>query len=233
MNYKIKSALPDSIVGKKIKQHTQDVYKENYNANVNPCPDEFIYLESGEEIYASFGITYRKNKKLFSECYLDTPLEKEIFAFGDLVTSEVGSFISTKKGFGLHLYKLLPYILYEKRSLYVLVTLTKKVQILFNRLSIHTTYLNDALEDRVPVKNIWGSFYESRPKTYVMNVQKSCRDIFLADYARKINTEINDVGKILEHEIIFNFHNLYLQKNIPVIAEQTLNLQTYNEGLQV
>ncbi|HQS83887.1 MAG: hypothetical protein B7Y25_03085 [Alphaproteobacteria bacterium 16-39-46] len=204
MTYKLKSVLPNNSIGQKIKQHTQTVYKEVYNADVNPNPDEFIYLEKEGEIYASFGITYRESKKLFSECYLDTSLENIERTSSNIVTSEVGSFISVKNGFGLHLYKMLPYILREKCSFHVLVTLTSKVQTLFNRLNFNTLYLNDAYENRVPVKNIWGSFYKSNPKTFIMDVQKSCSDCSLIDIASRLNIQISEVGRILDKPNLFD-----------------------------
>ena len=201
MNYNLKFTLPNSSIGQDIKKYTQSVYKEIYGASINPNPDEFIYLEQNNEIYASFGITYRENKKLFSECYLDAPLENEENKLGNYVTSEVGSFISIKNGFGLQLYKLLPYILYEKNSFYALVTLTRKVYTLFNRLNFRTSYLIGATEDRVPVRNIWGTFYETNPRTFILDVKNSCTDRSLLQHARKLDIEICELGQILNKKI--------------------------------
>lgn len=232
MIYRINAAIPSSNIGYKIKKHTQDVYKTVYNANINPTPDEFIYLESDGEIYASFGITYRNNKKLFSECYLDILLEEK-HAFGHLVNCEVGSFISVKSGFGVQLYKLLPYILHEKNISYVLVTLTSKVRMIFDRLHFKTVYLNDATEDKVPIKNIWGSFYKSNPKTFIMNVQKSCSDISLEEYSEKLNITVNNIGKILKKDSIYNFYNLNFSKDIDIPPTYIMDQKPYKDLLEL
>ncbi len=194
MYYNLRSALPNTKVGRNIKELVKGVYKEVYDADIEPNPDEYIYLEKDNKILASFSLTYKSNKKLFSECYFDKPLEELYNIFNTPITCEVGSCVSLKQGLGVQLYKLLPYILTEKKSFCALVTLTGKVQMIFNKLNFVICYLTDAFQEKAPKNGSWGTFYETKPKTYVFDALKSCVDISLEEYAKSLGINYVEVG---------------------------------------
>lgn len=198
MNCDLKFTPANSRKGKEIKEIVKRIYKNVYNANINPNPDEYVYLEQDGKILASFSLTYRDQKKLFSECYLDFPIENYLTVKGASISVEVGSCISVKAGFGVQLYKLLPYILNEKNCLFALVTLTQKVQMIFSKLKFITYFLTEAHENKVPEKNIWGSFYETQPRTYVFDIRNSCAKISLRDYSKYLEINIININKSIK-----------------------------------
>tara|TARA_A100000171_G_C2100008_1_gene129146 strand:- start:341 stop:994 length:654 start_codon:yes stop_codon:yes gene_type:complete len=208
--HEIKSAPFDSPFGEAIKICSQQIYEEAYGARIKPSPDEFIYLHENGTLLASFGLTYRRQKPLFSEYYLERPLNEEVDHRGDLVSVEVGTCISLRKGFGYKLYKLLPYILKEKNTPYALVTITNKVRSIFDSLNFSKHYLAEAYESSVPAGDTWGTFYQDNPQTFIFDALKSSSSLSLKEFAFTLGIKTGDMGETFNQNNILYFRNKLL-----------------------
>lgn len=201
----IKATHSNSEIGLTLKSHIYKVYKEFYGAEVFANPDSFIYIEDHGKICACYGITFASNRKLFSEQYIAVPVENYINknpfnilkinsqARFDLRynIAEVGSCIAIEKGYGLKLYKILPIILNLYEINYSLITLTGKVQSIFDSLGFRTSYLVDADISRVSKDSNWGTFYDTNPKTFIFDIKNSLQDIPLFDYLYQVELSLS------------------------------------------
>lgn len=90
----------------------QKKYRSAYEAQIEPNPENFVVAVEGDQnILACAGITFAENGKLFSEQYLDRPIESAIqeiwrCKYGRNEIAEVGNLISVDKNASLSVIKL-------------------------------------------------------------------------------------------------------------------------------
>jgi hypothetical protein len=152
-------------------------YYEIYGARINPTPDLFIFLDKSlsndTKAGSCFGVTMAKNKKLFSEIYIDNPIDKTIShklqrnVIKDCI-AEIGSFISFKhQGAGRELASIMNEILFLYGIDYILITVTQKLLSIFFDLNLNFIKLKKAFKSRLSIQeqNKWGTYYNTNPIT--------------------------------------------------------------------
>ncbi|WDD98802.1 thermostable hemolysin [Thalassomonas actiniarum] len=185
-------------------------YASIHKADVTPTPDEFVFMqvaESEQENYAgAYGITYPKFNCLFSEQYLDRPVEQIAYEItGDFVDRqhicEIGSFSSF--GYKSAAYKLLetlPHILWSKGMRFTLVTLTPIVEKMINKLgyTYHPVGVADITKLSAGQREKWGSYYEHKPVVFLVDILESAKSTLPLQFGRftidviKVNQQISN-----------------------------------------
>lgn len=161
-------------------------YRKIYSADIKPEPHLFVFLNKDNKKCndikgACFGITYASRKRLFSEKYLNFPVE-DIFSekLGKKITRneivELGSFVSfNHKGAGRDLISNFSYIMLLLQVKYVLITATQKLVSIFEQSGITFIPLVKTKKNKLSEmeqKN-WGSYYETNPVTGLISVQEN------------------------------------------------------------
>lgn len=188
----IRTTYPNSDIGIMLKEHIYNVYKTAYGAEVHSRPDRFIYIEDNGDICAGFGVTFASNRALFSEQYIDNLIECYVNTNSRYNIAEIGSCVAIKKGYGLKLYKMLPFLLGLYKCDHALVTLTGKVQGIFDSLQYKTRFLTNADISRVENKDIWGTFYDTKPKTFIFDINQSLPELDLYDYLDLLDLSLSE-----------------------------------------
>jgi hypothetical protein len=156
-------------------------YRDNYQADILPAPDCFIALKTWDNRWAScFGVTFAQGGTLFSERYLNAPIETFIEEKFQKEAqrhqlAECGSFASSLiPGGGKTLLASLPWILWTSGIHYALVTVIPQVQKLFQLLSIPFLPLCSADSNLLSRTELeaWGSYYNSNPITGIIDTRQ-------------------------------------------------------------
>ena len=138
----------------------QQTYRRRFDAVIQPNPDRFAVVfrdqdGCGSEMLACAGIKFGEKGKLFSEQYLDEPIEVimqrqlcEPVPRNSIV--EIGALASTGRKAGSELVRLLPMIVWCLGHRFALCTATGELQLLFRRFDINFTPLRDASVNRLP-----------------------------------------------------------------------------------
>lgn len=147
-------------------------YLKHYGATPQPCPDLFVCLtgaSGGAPGYACAGISYGDSGKLFSEYYLDAPLD-ERYGLDRARIAEVGAFASFQRGSGAGKYLLENVIrtLALRNFGLVVLTATAQVRQLLTPLvdNLDDLGLADPRRVKDPAVN-WGSYYQQAPRVLV------------------------------------------------------------------
>jgi hypothetical protein len=186
----------------------QQTYRRRFDAVIQPNPDRFAVVfrdqdGCGSEMLACAGIKFGEKGKLFSEQYLDEPIEVimqrqlcEPVPRNSIV--EIGALASTGRKAGSELVRLLPMIVWCLGHRFALCTATGELQLLFRRFDINFTPLRDASVNRLPTggTQTWGSYYDRAPQAgfirmdllWTLFVRNTGR-YQVADIAIDINTE--------------------------------------------
>jgi len=155
-------------------------YQQHYSADVDVNPDQFIALCSAQgEWLACFGVNFSKNKRLFSENYLDGSIEDVLgpvieCSVKRAVIAECGSFASLTPGAGKVLLSSLSWVLWCEGIHYGLVTVTPVVRHLFRRLKMPFVEICAADIGRLSQSDLaqWGSYYSTEPVTGVLDIRQ-------------------------------------------------------------
>ena len=148
-------------------------YATEFGADVEPSPDAFLAVcspESDQVVAACAGITFASSRPLFSEKYLDEPIEQAIGRkFGAEPARarivEVGSLASAVQGAGSELMRFTPLFVWCLGMEYILCTSTSTLSGALKRLNIPFTPLQAAERGRLESaqQSRWGSYYEAAP----------------------------------------------------------------------
>ena len=179
-DYQIKVVQKKSPAYLVLKNLVANNYREHYGAIVEVNPDQFIALCSSEnEWLACFGANFSHARKLFSEIYLDGPVEYILEPIVERsvergVIAECGSFASLSPGAGKTLLSSLSWVLWCEGVHYGLVTVTPIVRQLFKRLDMPFLPICATDIGRLSASAIeqWGSYYSTEPVTGVLDIKQ-------------------------------------------------------------
>ncbi|WEF33324.1 thermostable hemolysin [Pseudoduganella chitinolytica] len=155
------------------------VYLRAYGATIAPRPHRFIVcvdLATGAAI-ACAGLSFAGRAPLFSEHYLDAPLEQMLAGVfqRDVArrdVAEVTALATIEPTIGTELMRALPLICWYLGLRGVICTVTSKLRRCFDsmKLAFHPIAQADAARlPRVPGVD-WGTYYDTRPMTGVIRV---------------------------------------------------------------
>lgn len=144
-------------------------YLKHYDAAPEPRPDLFVCLTKADGAapgFACVGITYGDSEKLFSEYYLDQPLDRT-YAVNRARIVEVGAFASFQSGSGAGRYLLntvLRTLALHNYGLVVL-TATEQVRHILGQIVTSLDDLGNAEPSRVKDPQVnWGTYYNHAPR---------------------------------------------------------------------
>lgn len=181
-------------------------YKNIYSANIIPTPDMFALLREDRACHingACFGITIASKRKLFSEQYLQMPIEDTLKRMTGVGLSrdsiaEVGSLVSYQSpGAGTKLVEMIPWIIWTLGYKYVLITATEKLQEIFKITQVPFQAITPATIHQVTEdsKSNWGSYYETQPITGIINIELAIYKAMHHHYTGKFNIRSVDIFK--------------------------------------
>lgn len=160
-----------------LKAVAQEKYLKTYKAKTNPNPDLFVYTNLSDNMNnfsgACFGLTFASNNKLFSEKYLDKPIEKILQKNHNINISrsniaELSSLTSVNSsGEGQFLIRSLPSVLKNFNLDALLVTSTEQLRGIYEKKGIKFHKITQALKSKIEtdLANDWGTYYDSNPIT--------------------------------------------------------------------
>lgn len=148
-------------------------YQKVYGAEIEVNPDIFAILVrrdgAREQVLACIGYKLHNGcTPLFSERYLDRPIEEEAFEltgmkFKKTDFCEVGNMASIGTQEGIELIRQLPILTISLNKKIALVTMTKQIQFLLKRIRLPFYEISNARKDRVENSEMWGSYYDNQP----------------------------------------------------------------------
>ncbi|CAB3746810.1 thermostable hemolysin [Paraburkholderia humisilvae] len=179
------------------------IYLQHHAATVRPDPDYIISStdrQSGK-LTACAGISFASQRtRLFSERYLDAPLEEAIFQSTQhevqrQTIAEVGSLASDKAIAAGDLIRLVPIVAWGMGTQAVLCTATGRLRKLFDFHQIPFDILANASADRLSVeeKSQWGSYYDQAPQTGVVLIGR-CGHLFNQFCGRFVFSEFENLA---------------------------------------
>jgi len=201
---KIKVAVPDTPEWDCAVALIRKKYSESFAADASPNPDRFFVCFADEagssEMRASacVGISFgARRPKLFSEQYLDAPIEQVIAEREERPVSretliEVGSLAATGFRAATELVRVLPVLAWCMGTEHVVTTATARVRAICEKTGIYFLPLclaDPARLDEAAQKK-WGTYYQEQPITSYISMQELSRTFF-AD-----NTGRYDLGGI-------------------------------------
>ncbi|AVR98044.1 thermostable hemolysin [Pseudoduganella armeniaca] len=155
------------------------VYRRAYGATIAPRPHRFIVcidLATDAPI-ACAGLSFGGRAPLFSEHYLDQPLESALAGVFQREVArrdvaEVTALATIEPTIGTELMRALPLICWYLGLRAVLCTVTTKLQRCFEtmKLSFHPIAAADPARLPVVPGVDWGTYYDTRPMTGVIRV---------------------------------------------------------------
>ncbi len=154
-------------------------YRRSFGAEVKPNPDCFVVCTAdhgvgagASEVVACAGITFSSDARLFSEQYLDEPIERIISrserrpASRDAIV-EVGPLASVEHRAGTELIRAVPILSWCLGKRYILCTITENLMLIFDAVGLNFQPIRGAEAARLGdgERERWGSYYEQRPQT--------------------------------------------------------------------
>jgi len=179
----IKLVYPNMNLYNELQNIIAKKYYEIYGARINPTPDLLVFLDKSlsddTKAGSCFGVTMAENKKLFSEIYIDSAIDKIISHKTQrnvikTYIAEVGSFISfNHPGAGRELASIMCEILFLCGIDYVLITVTQKLRSIFLDLNLNLIELKKAFKSCLPIEeqNKWGTYYDTNPVTGFVSIR--------------------------------------------------------------
>jgi len=157
------------------------VYRHAYGATIAPRPHRFIVCIDGvtDTALACAGLSFGARAPLFSEHYLDRPLEHMVTdIFGRDVArrdiAEVTALATLEPSMGTELVRALPLVCWYLGLRGVICTVTAKLRRAFAslKLDFHALAVADAKRlPQVPGVN-WGTYYDTSPVTGLLRVDR-------------------------------------------------------------
>ncbi|WP_437730218.1 thermostable hemolysin [Sorangium sp. So ce1335] len=154
-------------------------YRRSFGAEVRPNPDCFVVCTTDHglgaapsKVVACAGLTFSSGDRLFSEQYIDEPIEQVISALERQPVSrdaivEVGSLASIEHRAGTELIRAVPILAWCLGKKYILCTITANLKIIFDAVGLNFQPVRGADAARLGegAQERWGSYYEQRPQT--------------------------------------------------------------------
>jgi hypothetical protein len=146
----------------------QDVFYKAYQARLNSFYPLLVGIEYPDGEYAAVaGVRPAGGEKLFSEHYLDKPVESLLNVERRKIV-EIGNLAPASAGQARWLICTLTEFLTGAGFTHVVFTAVPRLQNAFRRMGLPLTRLADARQEQLPGerKAEWGSYYESNPAVY-------------------------------------------------------------------
>lgn len=149
-----------------------DRYWLNFNASLNQLPEELLAVYKNGSLVAACGIQFAEQNPLFSQCYLDKPLQQYSVGNKPLPAveyiAEVGSMAALASSYLPLLFKAVIESLLLRGIAAVVFTATRTLQKYFARQGVELTLLAEAKKTSLPesIRGIWGNYYEHRPLVF-------------------------------------------------------------------
>ncbi|MEY8712747.1 hypothetical protein A9B99_08210 [Mangrovibacter phragmitis] len=188
----------------KSRKYIEKIYSDNYKAKINPDPDIIISCQnkSSGELVACTGISFAApGQHLFSERYLDTPLDTLILQQTGQSLSrhqvvEIGSLASDNPNVAADLIRIVPIIAWLMGSKAILCTSTRRLRKLLAFHQIPFTMLAEASSTRLSPeeKAAWGSYYDQAPQTGVILLEQ-CGHLFNHFCGRLVFSEFEHLAR--------------------------------------
>ena len=154
-------------------------YRRSFGAEVQPNPDCFIVCatdhglgDGASKVVACAGITFSSDARLFSEQYIDEPIEQILSTVERRPVSrdaivEVGSLASVEHRAGTELIRVVPILAWCLGKRYILCTITANLKLIFDAVGLNFQPIRGADVARLGAgaQERWGSYYEQRPQT--------------------------------------------------------------------
>jgi hypothetical protein len=141
-----------------------------HHAEVSHFLPNIISLRCGGEYSAAVGFAPASSGNLFTEQYLEAPIEQVISTRLGLQVArdqivEIGNLVSTWKGSSLLLFIVIGEVMERLGYHYVMFTGTREVKALLSRLRYSPVVLADADPGVLPDGGAsWGSYYNNQPQ---------------------------------------------------------------------
>jgi len=157
----------------------QDVFRHTYHAEVNTfCPGLLALHHPGERIAAVAGVRPADSEPLFSEIYLDKPVEQRLAETNARTVRrasivEIGNLAPAGAGQARWLIATLTAYLYAAGFEWVVFTSIPLVFNAFARLGLPLSVLAEARAQCLPAgaRANWGTYYDARPMVYAGHVK--------------------------------------------------------------
>ncbi|MDV6316428.1 thermostable hemolysin [Idiomarina sp. HP20-50] len=146
-----------------------DRYWLNFNACLSHLPETLLGLYENGTLVAACGIQFAEQKPLFSQWYLDKPLQQYLVGNKHLPAAEciaeVGSMAAIRPNYLPLLFKAVVESLLLLGRTAVVFTATRALQKYFAREGIALTLLAEAKRAALPdsIQDIWGNYYQHQP----------------------------------------------------------------------
>lgn len=154
-------------------------YRRSFGAEVMPTPDCFVVCTAdhslgagASKVVACAGMTFSSGARLFSEQYLDEPIEDSISRLELLPASrdaivEVGSLASVERRAGTELIRAVPILAWCLGKKYILCTITASLKLIFDAVGLNFQPIRGAEAERLGAgaQERWGSYYDQTPQT--------------------------------------------------------------------
>ena len=183
--YRIELVSKASSCRSKVEAFIQASYQKHFSAHLSSFFPLILSITriSDNTLLGAVGVRYANDEKLFSECYVNEPIEDSIFANEtDLSTGlitrnkiiELGNFVVRKN---TDIKTVVPMISKFVKSLdveWTVYTLTRPIKTHFQRLGIDLCFLSDAnLEAVNGAAADWGNYYRFKPAVYYSSVKNN------------------------------------------------------------
>lgn len=157
----------------------RSVYRHAYGATIAPRPHRFIVCidRATDKALACAGLSFGGRAALFSEHYLDQPLERKVadifqrdVARSDI--AEVTALATLEPSMGTELVRALPLVCWYLGLRGVICTVTSRLRRAFASLKLEFHELAVADAERLPpVPGVdWGTYYDTKPVTGLLRV---------------------------------------------------------------
>ena len=167
----------DTVLWKNASSVSKLKYNRAYNASIEPSPQYYVVVQTADDhILACAGITFGDEEGLFSEQYLDEPIEAILHKrYGKEIErsniAEIGSLTSHHATAGMILVNMIPLLSWCMGAHYLLCTVTPRVIAMMEGCQIAFEPIEQANPERLTeAKDIWGSYYDQVPVTGFIRV---------------------------------------------------------------
>lgn len=179
--YKIQLVSAASEIRGDVEQFIQTSYKKHFSAHLNEFFPLILAVTkiSDGTIIGALGLRYADEEELFSECYLEQPIEtliqqneSKIIVRNKIL--ELGNFVVRERS---DIKSILPIISQYIKSLdvdWAVYTLTQPIKSYFDKCALKLIFLQKADVKAVNgAATDWGNYYKFKPAVYFSSVQKN------------------------------------------------------------
>jgi ribosomal protein S18 acetylase RimI-like enzyme len=174
--YLLRSSYPGQRAYDELKQAVKNCFFAHHAARPDPKPEEFWRLtgrDGNTPGYACIGLCWGDSMTLFSEHYLDAPIDARYPVTRSEIV-EIGQFASFRgQGAGRLLMDMALHALAMRGHRCAVLTATQHVRALVDKLGVDFDDLGAATIERVRDKHIdWGDYYTRDPRVIAINLQR-------------------------------------------------------------